>query len=187
MRKITLIYLLLTFFVFQNYAIAQTKPDIKFGKITVSDFNISFPIVDSNANAVVIADIGKSSFEGNNKGWFSLLFTKHKRIKIINKNGFNTANVVIQLYKSPVRSKEELDQLKAVTYNLENGNVTATKLDTKNVFNDPVVKNFILKKFTLPAVKEGSIIEFSYTIKSNFLCNLQPWDRAKIVLIKKNG
>ncbi|CAN5318723.1 hypothetical protein BH11BAC6_BH11BAC6_10780 [soil metagenome] len=51
-----------------------------------------------------------------------------------------------------------------------------TKLDDKNVFNDKLNKNFLLKKFTFPAVKEGSVIEYTYTIKSDFILHLHPWE-----------
>src|SRR5690606_15875897 len=45
----------------------------------------------------------------------------------------------------------------------------------KSVFKDKIDKNRVIRKFTLPDVKEGSIIEYQYTVKSDFLFNLQPW------------
>jgi len=33
----------------------------------------------------------------------------------------------------------------------------------------------VVKKFTMPSIKEGSIIEYSYTINSEFLFNLHDW------------
>lgn len=52
-----------------------------------------------------------------------------------------------------------------------------TKLEIKsNVFKDKIDKNLLVKKFTFPNVKEGSIIEYEYIIKSDFLSNLQPWE-----------
>src|SRR4051812_37753033 len=77
---------------------AQNKPPFKFGKIAPVDFTIS-QAYDSGANAVVIADIGNSVFEGNIKGWFSLAFKRVRRLKILNKNGFDAAVVKIQLYQ----------------------------------------------------------------------------------------
>jgi hypothetical protein len=44
------------------------------------------------------------------------------------------------------------------------------------VFTNKVSKNWVEKKFTFPALKEGSIIEYSYTQTSDFLFNLQPWE-----------
>ncbi|HEY6062058.1 MAG TPA: DUF3857 domain-containing protein [Chitinophagaceae bacterium] len=155
---------------------AQEKSKIKFGNVTDKDFATKVYSIDSNANAVVIADIGSSSIEGNNKAWFSLVYKHYKRIHILNKNGYDIANVSISLY-SDGDDEEQLDKLRAVTYNLEDGKVVETKLDVKNnVFKDKISKNRVTKKFTFPNVKEGSIIEYEYTIVSDFLSNLQPWE-----------
>lgn len=158
---------------FVTFLTAQEKSPVKFGKISPDDFTIKQPF-DTGASAVVIADIGNSGFEGNSKGWFSLVYKRTTRIKILNKKGFDAAKVEIPLY-SEGNSEEKLEELKAVTYNLENGKIVETKLDGASVFKDKMSKNYVKKKFTLPAVKEGSIIEYSYTIKSDFISNLQPW------------
>jgi hypothetical protein len=154
----------------------QEKSKIKFGDVTEKDFATKIYSVDSNASAVVIADIGSSIIEGNTKGWFSLVFKHYKRVHILNKNGYDIANVSVELYTDGT-DEEKLDRVKAVTYNLENGKVVETKLDVKNnVFKDKVSKNWLVKKFTFPNVKEGSIIEFEYTKTSDFLQNLEPWE-----------
>jgi len=153
---------------------AQDKSPIKFGKIAPEDFTIK-QVYDTGASAVVIADIGNSVFEGNAKAWFSLVYKRTTRIKILNKKGFDAAKVEISLYSNGTGGEEKLDDLKAYTYNLENGKVVETKLDGASVFKDKMNKNWVVKKFTLPAVKEGSIIEYTYTIKSDFIENLQHW------------
>ncbi|MGB3006647.1 MAG: transglutaminase domain-containing protein, partial [Chitinophagaceae bacterium] len=131
--------------------------------------------IDSSAQAVVLADIGFSTIEGNDKGWFSLVHKHFKRVHILNKNAYDLANVSIGIYTNG-EAEEELDKLKAITYNLENGKVVETKLDVKsNVFKDKIDKNLVVKKFTFPNVKEGSIIEYEYILNSDFLTNLQPW------------
>jgi len=152
---------------------AQEKSPVKFGKIAPADFTIK-QTYDSGASAVVIADIGNSVFEGNSKGWFSLAYKRFRRVKIIDQKGFDAAKEEIELYTDG-SAEEKLDDLKAYTYNLENGKVVETKLEASSVFKDKLDKNRTVRKFTFPAVKEGSIIEYSYTIKSDFLFNLQPW------------
>lgn len=159
----------------QNYLIAQDKLNIKFGKIAPADFDLSSRKFDTSASAVVIADIGSSSFDGNNSGWFSLNFKRHTRIKILNKNGFDAANVQVLLFFSG-QAEEKLQNIKAVTYTLENGKVVETELDKKSIFKDKYDKNHTVVKFTLPGVKEGCIIEYSYNQISDFLRNLQPWE-----------
>jgi len=174
--KVSSIYFLSIFSFFSISLQAQQKSAIKFGNVSVKDFEQKIYTIDSNANAVVIADIGSSMIEGNTKSWFSLIYKHFKRVHILNKNGYDAANVSISLYTSE-NGEEELDRLKAVTYNLENGKVVETKLDVKtNVFKDKVNKNWVVKKFTFPNVKEGSIIEFEYTKNSDFLQNLEPWE-----------
>jgi len=153
---------------------AQGKPPVKFGKISPADFDIKAPSYDTAADAVVIADIGSSEFVGNVKGWFTLEFKHFKRIKILNKNGFDAATVEIPLYGTNAYG-QKLEGLKAYTYNLENGKVVETKLDDKSIFTDKVSKYQSEKKFTFPALKEGSIIEYTYTLQSDFFNNLRPW------------
>ena len=153
---------------------AQTAPNVKFGKVLPADFQKKVYEVDSNASAVVIADIGTSKFVGNNKGWFSLEYTHYKRTHVLKKAGYSIADVEIPLYING-SDEERLLYIKAVTYNLENGSVVETKLDRASLFTDKYDKNHLLKKFTFPNVKEGSIIEFEYTVTSDFLFNLQPW------------
>jgi hypothetical protein len=163
-------------FLFALQIFAQEKNKIKFGDVSEKDFTNKIYSIDKNANAVVIADIGSSNIEGNNKAWFSLRYKHFKRIHILNKNGYDIANVSISLYADG-SDEEQLDKLRAVTYNLENGKVVETKLDIKNnVFKDKVSKSRVVNKFTFPNVKEGSIIEYEYTIVSDYLTNLQPWE-----------
>ena len=159
--------------VFQNFA--QEKSKIKFGKVTADDFKQNVYSLDSSANAFVIADIGSTEILGNNKGSFSLEFKNYRRVHILNKNGYDIANVEIPIYTNG-SAEEELKSLKAVTYNLENGKVVETKLETKSaVFKDKINKNLVIKKFTFPNIKEGSIIEYEYKLSSDFMRNLQPW------------
>jgi hypothetical protein len=154
----------------------QDKLPVRFGKITTEDFAVTAPAgPDSSAGAVVIADFGVSSFEGNPQGWFTLSFKHSRRIKILRRSGFEAATVTIPLYTAG-NETEKIESLRAYTYNLENGKVIETRLDDKSIFTDKVSKYWINKKFTFPALKEGSIIELTYTQTSPFLFQLQPWE-----------
>lgn len=171
--KILFSTLIFSFFTILGFA--QDKSLVKFGKVSPEDFATKIYSIDSNANAVVIADIGTSKIVGNSKGWFSLEFKHYRRVHLLNKNGFDIATEEIRLY-SEGDGEEQLSSLKAVTYNLENGKVVETKLEKGNIFKDKLSKNWVVKKFTFPNIREGSIIEFEYTITSDYLRNLQPWE-----------
>src|SRR5688500_1897072 len=97
------------------YSVAQEKSPIKFGKISPEDFKTTVYSIDSNASAVVLGDIGASYFEGNSDGWFTFFHRWHKRVHILNKNGYDAANVEIHLYSNGSQ-EEELQSVKAFTY-----------------------------------------------------------------------
>jgi hypothetical protein len=153
---------------------SQTRDKVKFGKISPEDFVQTSFEKDTSAHAVILADIGSSDFQVE-RDHFELMFKRLKRIKIVDKSGYDVANVEIPLYISG-QSEEKLTNLKAVAYNLENGKVVETKLESKGVFTDKYDKNHIVKKFTIPAIKEGTIIEYTYSVISPFYFNLQPWN-----------
>lgn len=146
-------------------------------KVTPADFVVpASPIIDSNTNAVILSDIGSVHFVGNDHSWFSYVYKRQTRIKILNKKAFgDLATVILHLYKQD-DDAEKVDNLLASTYNLENGQVVETKLDKNDVFEDRLNKYWVLKKFTLPAVKEGSVIEYTYTITSTHNFYLPSWE-----------
>src|SRR5690349_20705049 len=76
----------------------ETSPFTKFGKITAEHLQKKVYSIDSNASAVVLSDRGETALEGNSKGWFSLHFKRHRVVHILNKNGYDEADVVIPLY-----------------------------------------------------------------------------------------
>lgn len=153
---------------------AQDAKGYKLGKIAVSDFSIPEMKFDSGANAIIISDIGSAKFEGNNKGYFTLIFTHYMRVKILNSNGFDIGKFEIQLYHDD-EDAEKLYTIKGSTFNLENGSITETKLDEKSIFFEKYNRHIDLKKFTMPALKAGSIFELEYVVKSPFDFNLQSW------------
>ena len=153
---------------------AQDKIPVKFGKVTPQDFTVTAGSLDSAADAVVVADFGTSTFEGNTKGWFNIEFHHSKRMRVLTKKGFDAAIITIPLYATD-KEAEKVEGLRASTYTLEDGKVVETKLDSKSIFENKVGKNEIEEKFTFPALKEGAILEYSYTQVSPFVFELQPW------------
>ncbi len=175
---------IIIFLIYQlSQGLSQDMP-VKFGKIDKSNLETTVCPIDSTANAFYIFDYGKSYFvydEGvsssdnildNNQG-FQMYFTRHFCVKIIDNQAFSLSDISIPLYKK--KTEERLLNLKAVTYNLVDGNIVKTKLKNSDVFTDPVNDNWVIKKFAMPEVREGSVIEVEYTVKSDYFFNLQPW------------
>lgn len=172
--KLNLIVALLAFFYASTLISAQDKIPVKFGKVEAADFDLTRFKYDSGAPVFIIAEAGHTGFAINKEQQFSLEFKFQKRFKILNKEGFDAASFSIALYHEGADAEKLLD-LRAVTYNLVNGKPVETKLGKDDVFTETLSKNWVLKKFTLPAVKEGSLIEVSYNITSNYIFNLQSW------------
>jgi Domain of Unknown Function with PDB structure (DUF3857)/Domain of Unknown Function with PDB structure (DUF3858) len=158
-------------------AFTQDKPLVTFGKVTAADFDLpKSTVIDSNTNAVVIANVGSIEFVGNKKSnWVSYVYKKNTRIKILNKKAFDLAKIIIHL-NGVDDHQDKIDNLQASTYNLENGKVTETKLNTTDIYDEQVRKSLFEKRFTMPDLKGGSIIEYSYQITSFHYYNLPDWN-----------
>jgi len=163
--------LFLIFSIYTN-SIAQT---FDFGKVSISDF--SRTDLDSNANAIVLNEFGRSSvFVDDYDNRVKLQHEYHVIIRINNKEGFKKANFEIPSYKRGSYIRDYFDELKAVTYNLENGRIEKTELENKKVFRENYSAYLDLNKFTLPNIKEGSIIEVSYRTLEQDLFNFKTWE-----------
>lgn len=155
-------------------ASSQESPFQKFGKITPAVLQQKVYSLDSSAKAVVLSDVGAVSIEGNANGWFSSHTVRHKVVHILSKAAYDEATVEIPLYTSGTE-EERLEEIKAVTYNLDGDKVVESRLEKANVFAEKRNKNLLVKKFTLPAVREGSVIEFQYRVSSDFIQHVDPW------------
>lgn len=178
MKLVHFLSVLICLFTFPFFANAQKIRDqskIKFGDVTPDDFAPTAYSIDSSAPSIVLADIGESKFAGDNRGSLSINFTHFRRMRIMNKNGFDDASYEIYLRHSSNTAEDRIDKFEAVTYNLENGKVVATPLTKDALFKDKYNENFSTRKFTFPNLKEGSIIEFRYTIISPFYSFLRSW------------
>lgn len=148
---------------------AQKAP-IKYGEIPMDDLKMTVYEADTSAAAVILADYG-AAFLSFNVSNVSLVFERHVRIKVLKKDGLKWADAGIPLYKT----SEKVLKLKATTYTLENGHVVKTEMEKEGIFKEKFNKRFDLQKFTLPNVKEGSVIEYSYTINSDFITDFPNW------------
>ncbi len=145
----------------------------KFGKIDPAELSMARYESDTTAEALMLFDYGTSKFVLSPQEEFQIQFERHCRIKIFKKSAFRLADFKFSLYENS-SGKEKLSGLKAFTYNLVDGKVVKTKLDNDNIFEEES-DNYTIQKFAFPQVKEGSVIELSYTITSDFLYNLRGW------------
>jgi len=178
MQKKFLLAFLMAFCVLTIHAQQKTSnpKNFKYGKIDLQEFDTKVAGADSAARGVKLFDIGKGWFEISPKtGGFVFVYERHIRYKVANKAGYDLADFDIQLYRGEGGSAETLAFMEAGTYNLENGKIVVSKITKDARFSEKHDKNWTVKKFTLPNVKEGSIVEYKYKIVSDFIFNLRDW------------
>jgi Domain of Unknown Function with PDB structure (DUF3857)/Transglutaminase-like superfamily len=164
-------------------AVNAQKSPIKFGEIPVEDLKMIRYEKDSSASALILCDFGQSALVYNQTDGFSINFERITRIKILSKDGLDWATFQVPLYKDG-GDNEKFSSLKAVTYNLENGKIVESKLKSDAVFKEKLNNNIDIMKFTLPNVREGSIVEISYKVNSDFLFNFQDWEFQSTIPIR---
>ncbi|HEY4063578.1 MAG TPA: transglutaminase domain-containing protein [Puia sp.] len=141
------------------------RPDMKFGEVSSQIFAPAVYGLDSNANAVVLFDRGEVVFDEasrDNHG-FDIVFEKHARIRLLHKNAFGLASMVLSTSNRKNANAATIENFKGATYNLEDGKVVVTKLDKSNIFKEQN-GDLTLEKIAFPNVKEGSVIEYTFRI-----------------------
>lgn len=169
MRTVTLLI-----FIFMFFHASGQFVEPKFGKIEISDLAMTSYEKDTSASALMLFNSGNTYFSLDSDQEFQFNFDKHYQIKIFRKSAFDLADVSFKLYQKG-NSKETISNIKAFTYNLVNGKIEKTKLENNKIFKT-FEGNYLNIKFAFPDVKEGSIIELSYTITSNLFYNLLGWN-----------
>ncbi len=129
--KLKLLTVLLILSPALNQILAQDIP-AKFGKIEPDVLRTKVCPIDSNAHAYYIFDTGTTEFRYDMTGskGFQLFFNRHLRIKILDNEGLSLGDFNFPLYHD-ANGKEEVTDMKAVTYNLEDEKIIRTKLEKK--------------------------------------------------------
>jgi len=197
--RLSIVTLLLFFFIAAQAQILNPKK-VKFGKISDEELRMTIYEADQDAEAVVLFDKGNLRMDYDERtGGFQYLLDRHLRIKILKPSAVHYQDFVFPLQKDKLHRdeidglggfsyttmsengettkliKDEIEGLRGFTYNLVNGKEEAIKLKKENITIEKVSDFYSLHKVKFPNVKEGSIIELKYTLKSNFLFSLPTW------------
>lgn len=169
MKTKLLIFLLFTTFIYSQ--------EYELGKVTIAQLEEKYHPKDTSAVAAILFEKGKTSFNYEEMNGFSTTTEVLVKIKIYKKEGFEWANRKIKPYIDG--KKETVSFSKGVTYNLVNGEIEKTKLKSSGEFTEKINNFWSETKIVMPNVKEGSIIEYAYIIKSPFISNFPEWSFQK--------
>lgn len=150
-----------------NYA--QTK----YGNATMDELKMTVYPLDTTASAVILLKKGDIRFIYNDLYGFQFEYSMQMKIKILKTEGLDWSNQQIIYTESSRTAKEQINGLSGTTYNLENGEIIKTKLSKEFITDEDIDNKIKVKKFTMPAAKVGSVVEYKYTLVSDFYYDLR--------------
>lgn len=145
-----------------------------FGKISDEEINLTQYDPDTTAEALILYEHTDVHFVYSAQAGFELVTDFSTRIKILKDEGVSQANITIPYYFIGYEQEEKVTKLQGFVYNRVNGKIVKTKLDKDYIFDEQISENTKQKKFTFPNVKQGSIIEYKYSLRSDFYYNIPP-------------
>lgn len=142
--------------------------EYKFGKLPKKVVLQTEHQIEKDAAAAVVYRKTNTKFNYISDKGFQLQTEVHEIVKIYNNKGYDKATVEIPLYKAGKNNKELVTSLKGFTYNNIDGEIEKVKLEKGAIFDEETSKYWNLKKFTMPNIQDGSVIEYTYKFISPF-------------------
>jgi len=173
MKKIFLVLLILS-----SLSKLVSAQDFPYGTVTDEEINMKKYDKDTSAHAVVLQEFGKTSIDKVIDENLRVILEYHVKIKVFDSKGFDNGTVEIPAFNfnEDADSYERVDEIKGITYfKDDNGAVQKNELDYKNIHIVKAGNNFVIYKFALPGIRNGSVIEYKYKLTSPYFDNLHTW------------
>ena len=195
-------------------ATAQDNVNMKFGKPTMEEMQMTVYEAEPGAEAVVLCRLTDVEYTVQPTSYL-VDYREKFRIKVLKPSGARFAKVVIP-YKQHMSvgnnigglkvtgfalpkpggssnsyfedesgsmteevfgtdADENVEDIKATAFNLEGGKVVKTSLKKSDIVKKKIDEQNHLMEFTVPNVKEGTVIEYEYNIHSQVFWELHDW------------
>jgi hypothetical protein len=165
--------LLLAFFLATAFPAFSQNHGFAFGNPSHADFDFKIYAADTSAQAVVLDEFGEAYIDRETLS--KIIFQRHIRIKILKPGGLKYADYTVPLYKNSKGSEELLLSVKASAFNRTGSSIAETKLEQSKVFTEKY-ERVTLKKFAVPDVRVGTIVEIAYELESPFIFTFRTWE-----------
>lgn len=162
---------------------AQTlEPNLKWGKPTEAELNMTTYAPDPEAEAVVLCSQTAIRYDLV-AGSFKYYRSVKERIKVLQEKGKDRVNGMILYQYNGHRTGhcEELTKLKATAYNMVDGKLVKTKMSSDMINHEDVNKSMRLTKYTVPQVMVGTVIEVEFEITSDFFYHVDDWEAQSTI------
>jgi len=181
MTKLTIKHCLASLFLLFLYQPANGQiKEITFGEIPEEDLVMTEYAEDQSADAVILENHARVSMRSGEK--ILVITDRHIRIKIINTDGLDYANVEI-----PFGRDEKVRGIKAASYNMEDGKRVTGAVDKKSVYYEESSRYRNTVRFSVPNVRVGSVIEYKYTLESPDIFTLYTLEFQHEIPVRRCG
>lgn len=158
------------------------QTSLKYGKPSDEELAMTTYAADTSAAAVVLYSKCKVSYDiiGNE---FRIFYNYEVKIKVLKSEGKSYADINIPYYSNEHTPslKENITQLDASAYNMEGGKMVRTKMKRDLVFSERLNKQYMQLKFSIPAVRKGTVFEYKYQLNSDLYYNINSWEAQKSI------
>lgn len=212
--KLHLLQLFVLLFCPALTAMGQSKVNMKFGKPTKEEMQMTTYASEPEAEAVVLCRLTDVEYTIQQTGYL-VDYREKVRIKVLKPEGARWAKVVVPFLKStPIDNRnstskqvlkvsdtdnnsvsssfdeqagamttadldryqeESVEDVKATAYNLQGSKVVKSTMKKDAVVETKVDDQHYEVAFTVPDVKEGTVIEYEYTLHSELFWLLHDW------------
>ena len=212
--KLNLLQLFVLLFWPACMAMAQDKVNMKFGKPTKEEMQMTTYEAEPDAEAVVLCRLTDVEYSIQQTGYL-VDYREKVRIKVLKPSGVRYAKVVVPFLKNtPIDnrnssskkvlkvdatdnnsvsssfeeqagamttadldrySEESVEDVKATAYNLQGSKVVKSVLKKGAFVETKIDDQHCQVEFTVPDVKEGTVIEYEYTLHSELFWLLHDW------------
>ena len=177
MKQKLFIVLLFTTLSLQMAWTQTEAPNMKWGKPTDVELNMTEYAADKDAKAVVLCHLASVNYTMDLYNYL-VDYQVKKRIKILKDDGKDYANISIPYIHNPDEEYgiETIEDFKATAYNVVNGKVVKTKIGKEQIHHERIDEDYMLAKVAIPQVRVGTVIEYEYTRHSNVFFHIFDWD-----------
>ncbi|MEQ8523292.1 DUF3857 domain-containing protein [Gracilimonas sp.] len=172
------ILFVVAFFISISYSLSAQ--DREFGDVRIADFFNYDQSYDSTSPAIALFDVAKVHFDDR----YNVYMQRHTRLKILNESGLDYGNIELVFDRD---IDQHINDVRAVTYTMDKGNLKRSEISRKDVFEEKLVEDIYAKKFTMPNVEKGAILEYSYQKKLGNPFYLPDWEFHKEIPVQHSS
>lgn len=140
----------------------------EYGHLSEADLQMTVYEADSSAEAVML--LNYADYYQHMRRFVQVRV--HQRVKILTNEGFKWGNHKIKYLRQGGKPRD----LRMTTYNYEDGRIVSTPVAEDNIGDERLDDEYNILTVSMPSVKVGSIVEFTYIYTVAESTSIPDWD-----------